>query len=133
MRAAALLRRENGADRNDRFRRGGQADTRVHKADLAKRAAKPRAEPAYTADKAQLDGESAAHGGITGGDMYMLGLSGTGSAAEKRARLAAELGLPDGLSAHAMLDVLNSMYTPDSLAEVCGGIFAEREDENGAV
>ena len=82
---------------------------------------------------AQLDGESAAHGGITGGDMYMLGLSGTGSAAEKRARLAAELGLPDGLSAHALLDVLNSMYTPDSLAEVCGGIFAEREDENGAV
>ena len=82
---------------------------------------------------AQLDGESAEHGGITGGDMYMLGLSGTGSAAEKRARLAAELGLPDGLSAHALLDVLNSMYTPDSLAEVCGGIFAEREDENGAV
>ena len=34
---------------------------------------------------------------------------------------------------HALLDVLNSMYTPDSLAEVCGRIFAEREDENGAV
>ena len=82
---------------------------------------------------AQLDGESAAHGGITGSDMYMLGLSGTGCAAEKRVRLAEELGLPEGLSAHALLDVLNSMYTPDSLAEVCGGIFAEREDENGAV
>ena len=82
---------------------------------------------------AQLDGESGARRHY--GRRYVYaGAFGHGQrGGKKRARLAAELGLPDGLSAHALLDVLNSMYTPDSLAEVCGGIFAEREDENGAV
>lgn len=55
-------------------------------------------------------------GGITKADMYELGLSGKTGSAELRSALKAKLGLPDKLSADALLDVLNALYTPDEFS-----------------
>lgn len=47
--------------------------------------------------------------------LYELGLSGGAGSSEKRASLLKRLGLPAGLTANAMTDVLNTMITPDEL------------------
>jgi ribonuclease M5 len=56
------------------------------------------------------DAEPADRGGITKGDLYELGLSGGKDSSELREQLENSLGLPKGLSANALLDLLNSLY-----------------------
>lgn len=55
---------------------------------------------------------------ITKNDFYFLGLSGGQNSAEKRKELLKEIGLPENLSSSAMLDVINTLYTPEEFQEV---------------
>lgn len=50
-------------------------------------------------------------GGITKQDMYALGLSGGAESAIRRERLAKKLDLPTKLSANALLDAINLIFT----------------------
>lgn len=50
-------------------------------------------------------------GGITKADLYSAGLSGGACSAQKRRDLAARLGLPENMTANALLDVLNILYS----------------------
>lgn len=69
---------------------------------------------------ATLGGESTqdAAGGVTKADMYELGLSGREGSAELRAKLKAKLALPEKLSADALLDVINALYSLTELKEL---------------
>lgn len=73
---------------------------------------------------ATLGGEEPARraGGITKATLYELGLSGGPGSAEKRRALLKELDLPEKLSANALLDVLNALYTEDELREITGSV-----------
>ncbi|MBR0366333.1 MAG: DUF4093 domain-containing protein [Clostridia bacterium] len=62
--------------------------------------------------------ENSKNSGITKTDLYLLGLSGTPSASEKRQRLCAKLGIPAQLSANMLLDVLNRITTYEELEEL---------------
>ena len=57
---------------------------------------------------------------ITKTDMFEAGLSGGDNSREKRKKLLEKLGLPEGLSPNAMLDILNTMLTFDEFKEVTG-------------
>lgn len=54
---------------------------------------------------------------ITYTDLYEWGISGTANSAEKRRTLLHRLGLPPRLSKRELLQVLNTLYTWESLAE----------------
>lgn len=56
---------------------------------------------------------------ITYTDLYEWGISGTANSAEKRRTLLRRLGLPPRLSKKELLQVLNTLYTWESLAEQC--------------
>ena len=73
---------------------------------------------------ATLGGEEPARraGGITKATLYELGLSGGTGSAEKRRALLKELDLPEKLSANALLDVLNALYTEAELREITGSV-----------
>ncbi len=73
---------------------------------------------------ATLGGEEPARraGGITKATLYELGLSGVPGSAEKRRALLKELDLPEKLSANALLDVLNALYTEAELREITGSV-----------
>ena len=73
---------------------------------------------------ATLGGEEPARraGGITTATLYELGLSGGPGSAEKRRALLKELDLPEKLSANALLDVLNALYTEAELREITGSV-----------
>ena len=73
---------------------------------------------------ATLGGEEPARraGGITKAMLYELGLSGGPGSAEKRRALLKELDLPEKLSANALLDVLNALYTEAELREITGSV-----------
>lgn len=73
---------------------------------------------------ATLGGEEPARraGGITKATLYELGLSGGPDSAEKRRALLKELDLPEKLSANALLDVLNALYTEAELREITGSV-----------
>lgn len=73
---------------------------------------------------ATLGGEEPARraGGITKATLYELGLSGGPGSAEKRRALLKELDLPEKLSANALLDVLNALYTEAELHEITGSV-----------
>ncbi len=71
---------------------------------------------ALRAAGATMEGEeAAAQGGITKQDLMELGLSGGSNAAEKRQALMKQLGLPQHMSANALLQALNLLYTLDEL------------------
>ena len=53
------------------------------------------------------------HGGITKQDFYADGLSGHGGAREKREALARSLRLPPDMTANALLDACNLLYTKE--------------------
>lgn len=53
--------------------------------------------------------------GLTKSDMYELGLSGNAGSAERRKLLLKKLGLPEKLSANALLDVINALYSRDEI------------------
>ncbi len=73
---------------------------------------------------ATLGGEKPARraGGITKATLYELSLSGGPGSAEKRRALLKELDLPEKLSANALLDVLNALYTEAELREITGSV-----------
>lgn len=52
------------------------------------------------------------HPHVTKADFYLAGLSGGSGSAEKRERLAKRLGLPPHISANALLEAINILYTP---------------------
>lgn len=52
---------------------------------------------------------------FTKADLFALGLSGTGSALARRRALQRSLGLPENLSANALVEVLDALYTPDEV------------------
>lgn len=54
-------------------------------------------------------------GGITKLDMFFLGLSGNPNSQEKRKALQKMLDLPEHLSANALLDILNLLYSKDEI------------------
>ena len=65
---------------------------------------------------ATFDGESASvSGGITKQDLMDLGLSGGPDASARRLALLKKLDLPEHMSANAMLQALNLLYTLDEL------------------
>jgi len=55
---------------------------------------------------------------ITKQDLMALGLSGGKDSSEKRKALLKKLGLPEHMSANAMLQALNLLYTLDELKEI---------------
>ena len=56
--------------------------------------------------------------GITKQDLMELGLSGGKDSSEKRRRLLKKLGLPEHMSANAMLQALDLLYTMEALEEM---------------
>jgi len=50
-------------------------------------------------------------GDLTKADLYAVGLSGGNGSAEKRTALLRRLGLPEKLTANALLEVVNTLYT----------------------
>ena len=55
---------------------------------------------------------------ITKQDMMALGLSGTADASQKRLALQKKLGFPEKMSANALLQALDLLYTLDELEEI---------------
>lgn len=64
------------------------------------------------------DGSASASGNITKQDMMELGLSGGKDSADKRRQLLQKLNLPEKMSANAMLQSLNVLYTKDELVKL---------------
>lgn len=60
-------------------------------------------------------------------DLVTLGLSGGKDSSSKRLALLKKLGLPEHMSANAMLQALNMLYTLDELS----GIVDSMENDNG--
>ena len=68
---------------------------------------------------ATLEGESAAPANqITKQDLMELGLSGGADASAKRLALLKKLGFPEHMSANAMLQALNLLYSLDELKDL---------------
>ena len=68
---------------------------------------------------ATFEGESVTVSGrITKQDMMELGLSGGKDSAERRRKLLQKLGLPERMSANAMLQALNLLYTKQELEKL---------------
>jgi len=68
---------------------------------------------------ATIEGEEApASKQITKQDLMELGLSGTADASERRLRLLKKLNLPEHMSANAMLQALNLLYTLEELTTI---------------
>ncbi len=60
---------------------------------------------------------------ITKADFYALGLSGGEGSSAKRDALAAEVGLPVGMTANALLSALNYLISKEDFLEKCGKLF----------
>ena len=60
-------------------------------------------------------------GDLTPADLFALGLSGTPDAAARRGELLRRLGLPERMTAKALLAALNALYSPEELEELLGG------------
>lgn len=68
---------------------------------------------------ATMEGEDAPQcRGITKQDLMALGLSGGPDAAAKRLALLKKLDLPEHMSANAMLQALNLLYSPEELEQI---------------
>lgn len=68
---------------------------------------------------ATIEGEAAVQSrGITKQDLMDLGLSGGADASAKRLKLLQQLNLPEHMSANAMLQALNLLYSLDELKEM---------------
>ena len=68
---------------------------------------------------ATIEGEDAPQcRGITKQDLMSLGLSGGPDAAAKRLALLKKLDLPEHMSANAMLQALNLLYSPEELEQI---------------
>ena len=60
---------------------------------------------------------------ITKTDFFCMGLSGGAGSASKRAQIIKELELPEHLSADALLDILNALYTKEEFENLAIKIF----------
>lgn len=60
---------------------------------------------------------------ISKSDLCLLGLSGGADSHQKRSRILKRIGLPQRLSANAMLDVINTLYSYEEFAEICKKTF----------
>lgn len=68
---------------------------------------------------ATIEGEEApVSSGITKQDLMALGLSGGADASRKRLALLKKLGLPERMSANAMLQALNLLYSREELTAI---------------
>lgn len=68
---------------------------------------------------ATIEGEeTTSSGGITKQDLMALRLSGGSNAGEKRKALLEKLNLPEHMSANAMLQALNLLYTREELEQI---------------
>lgn len=77
---------------------------------------------------ATIEGESTAKSGdITKQDLMTLGLSGGPDSSVKRLQLLKKLGLPERMSANAMLQALNLLHTLEELTSLVEAM----ETENG--
>lgn len=77
---------------------------------------------------ATIVGENAASGHhITKQDLMELGLSGGANSSEKRMNLLSKLELPAHMSANAMLQALNLLYSLEELTAIVQEISAERQ------
>ena len=69
---------------------------------------------------ATIEGEDTpASNAITKQDLMELGLSGGPDSAAKRLALLKKLNLPEHMSANAMLQALNLLYSPEELEVIC--------------
>lgn len=73
------------------------------------------------------EGKEMTAGGITKQDLCALGLSGGADSSRKRLALQKKLNLPEYLSANALLQALNVLYTMDELSDLVEAL----ERENG--
>lgn len=55
---------------------------------------------------------------ITKADLFLMGLSGTDGAADRRTVLLKELGFPELMTAKALLPVLNTLFSRDEFTEL---------------
>lgn len=69
-------------------------------------------------------------GSITKTDLFCMGLSGGEGSAVKRARLIKALDLPERLSADALLDILNALYTKEEFEALAGNILNDGGTDN---
>lgn len=68
---------------------------------------------------ATVEGEqNTSLGGITKQDMAELGLSGCADSSRRRLKLQKKCGLPEHMSANALLQALNLLYSPEELAQL---------------
>lgn len=67
-------------------------------------------------------GESLPRRAVTKADLFAAGLSGTPDAAERREQLLRGLGLPTRMSANAMLEALNALYTYEAFQAAAAGL-----------
>ena len=73
---------------------------------------------------ATIEGEQGATAGcVTKQDLMRLGLSGGADSSQKRLILQKKLDLPIHMSANALLQALNLLYTTEELEEVCTELF----------
>ena len=72
------------------------------------------------------EGSAAVCGGITKQDMMELGLSGGKDSSALRAALLAKLALPEHMSANALLQALNILYTKEELAAFVDAVKEEK-------
>ena len=63
---------------------------------------------------------------VTKADLYALGLFGRENSAALRRQLQKALGLPDRLSANALLDAVNSLYRPEEFSAAAEALQKER-------
>lgn len=68
------------------------------------------------------EGSAAQSGGITKQDMMDLGLSGGKDSSALRQKLMQRLQLPEHMSANALLQALNLLYTKEELQEILYGL-----------
>ena len=64
------------------------------------------------------DADTTVSGGITKQDLMELGLSGGVDSAAKRQQLLRKLGLPERMSANAMLQAINVLYSKDEIINI---------------
>ena len=77
---------------------------------------------------ATIEGEeTTSSGGITKQDLMALGLSGGSNAGEKRKALLKKLNLPEHMSANAMSQALNLLYTREELEQMLNESGIERD------
>ena len=73
---------------------------------------------------ATIEGEQGATTGcVSKQDLMRLGLSGGADSSQKRLALQKKLDLPAHMSANALLQALNLLYTAEELEEICTELF----------